>query len=95
LRPTSGRALDAVEVVGFGFGDSAAMYTGTVEALQSGVWVTVSVVSWARLAATGNAYTGARQITPEVIDPEHEVITITVPSWALPPDVQLRVRTNA
>lgn len=98
LRPTAGRVGDGVTLLGAGFGSSQAEYSGVVEGYNdaSDEWTTLPVVSWVRVAASVDAATADRKIEPYTpdVDPEHDEIQVTVPSWAVPPAVPIRVRTD-
>lgn len=96
LRPPSGREGDGVEVVGWGFGDTAAQYAAGVEIeLEPGVWTAMDTVTFQTFPATADGYTANRvlnQATGE-IDPQHTIIAVVIPPGAEPPGYPVRVRT--
>ncbi len=95
LQPDSARPLDAVNVIGHGFGAAQGTYSGVVQGYDGSTWQNLAVLSWnGAVAATADALTSNREIIASDIDPEHGVIGVTVPSWAVPPNLQVRVQTN-
>jgi len=98
LRPAYGREGDGIDIVGFGFGDLQTTFDGVVEIDWGGStgWQPVPVVSWQTFFPTADAYTGDREIDQVlgVLDPQHTVIQITVPTGAIPPGYPVRVRTD-
>jgi hypothetical protein len=97
LVPSAARGGDGISVIGSGFGATQLERAGVVETFNGLTWEAMSVNSWARIPASADASTANRVIDPAggVFDPEHEQIDVSVPSWAVPPSVQIRVRTTA
>ena len=98
LLPSYGREGDGISIYGFGFGDLQSTYTGVVEVDWGGVtgWQSVPIVSWQTFPADAPAYTGSRVIdeVAGIVDPQHTVIQILVPTGAIPPGYPVRVRTD-
>lgn len=98
LLPSFGREGDGIAIYGFGFGDLQSTYTGVVEVDWGGVtgWQSVPIVSWQTFPADAPAYTAARIIdeVAGIVDPQHTVIQILVPTGAIPPGYPVRVRTD-
>lgn len=98
LKPSSGRPGDGIQIVCFGAGDLQATFNGQVEIYMgaTGGWQSVSVNTWQVFPPTANAYTGLRTLdeAANVIDMQHQIIEITVPSGAVPPGYPLRIRTD-
>lgn len=98
LLPSFGREGDGISIFGFGFGDLQSTYSGVVEVDWGGVtgWQSVPIVDWQTFPADAPAYTGARVIdeVAGIVDPQHTVIQILVPTGAIPPGYPVRVRTD-
>lgn len=96
LTPSAARSGDGVTVIGSGFGATAGELAGVIEVDHDGAWEALSVVTWTRHSATADAGTVDREISiAGVVDPQHEEVLVTIPVWATPPGLDLRVRTNA
>lgn len=65
-----------VTIVGQGF--------STAEGTVTLAGVTMPIVSWSHIAATGAAVTTGRVITSTLVDPEHDEVVVTVPDVAPP-----------
>lgn len=89
--PDSVRIGDEVNIVGHGFGDSAAEYAGVAKEGAT----TVAPTSWGRTAATVDAYGSARAIEGlnDFVNVEYQRIKFTVPPGAT--DDLVTVVTNA
>lgn len=98
LLPSFGREGDGIAIFGFGFGDLQSTYDGVVEVDWGGVtgWQSVPIVTWQTFPADASAYTADRVIDEiaGIVDPQHTVIQILVPSGAIPPGYPVRVRTD-
>lgn len=97
LRPTSGRAGDGIQIVGFGFGDLQSTFNGRVEFQEDdGEWVPLPINSWQTFPATPEAYGDDRELDQVlgVIDMQHTVISFTIPPGMVPPGHPLRVVTD-
>ena len=97
LVPSAARGGDGISVIGSGFGATQLERAGVVETFNGLTWEGMSVNSWARIAPSADADTVDHAIDPAsgVFDPEHEQIDVSVPAWATPPSLQIRVRTTA
>lgn len=95
--PAAARGGDGITVMGSGFGATQLERAGIVETFNGSSWESMPVNSWSRIAASADADTTDRVIDPAggVFDPEHEQIEVSVPAWAAPPNLQIRVRTTA
>lgn len=97
VSPTSGRAGDGVMIYGHGMGTSQATYSGAVDVLYEDTgWSSISVTSWAFVAATTDSYGPARMVSPSglAINVEHVEIGVVIPSDAEAPGQQVRFRTD-
>lgn len=98
LLPSYGREGDGIAIYGFGFGDLQSTFSGVVEINWGGVigWQSVPIVSWQTFPADAPAYTSDRVIDEiaGIVDPQHTVIQIVVPTGAIPPGYPVRVRTD-
>lgn len=98
LQPSFGREGDGIAIYGFGFGDLQSTFDGVVEIDWGGVigWQSVPIVSWQTYPPDPPAYTPDRVIDEmnAIVDPQHTVIEIIVPSGAIPPGYPVRVRTD-
>lgn len=96
VRPTSGRAGDGVEVVGFGFGDLQSTWNGELQRKPGAAWEALPVTDWQTYPPTADAYTEDRVLDPLLgeIDMQHTRIAFTIPAGSEPPGWPVRVVTE-
>lgn len=96
LRPTSGRAGEGIEVVGFGMGDLQVTYEGRLEHRPGADWLSLPISDWQTYPPTADAYTDQRVLDPVLgqIDQQHTIITFIIPAGAEPPGWPVRVVTE-
>jgi hypothetical protein len=97
ILPLSASPGEQITLYGHGVGEFQSTYTGNVDALHSdGSWTELTVISWTHVPDGPAAYTSGRVMQPTVgtYDPEHVVIVVAMPSWAIPLIVGFRVRTD-
>lgn len=99
VRPDAAKRTEEFRVFGHGFGSSQAQFSGIIQGRDpTNTWQNLTVISWDRIAANGDAYTSNRVVDLDAaepdIDTEHEVITAVVPIWAVPISMAIRVVTD-
>ena len=86
---------DTIELIGAGFGDPQSEYNGEVWGVYDDITAELTVVSWDRVAATGNATTSDRTIVyAGDADPEHDIVYVNIPDPLIGGSVGVFVATE-